>query len=73
MGDQRKSEKVTLEQRPQGSKGVNSINIRAKGILARREKGKCKIPEKLGWSTAKDGVIEDEVREVMGTGLCRAF
>lgn len=44
-----------MEQRPQGSKGVNSVNIRTKGILARREKGKCKIPETLGWSTAKDG------------------
>lgn len=55
MGDQRRSEKVTLEQRPQGSKGVNSINIRTKGIPARREKGKCKIPGPLGRSSAKDG------------------
>lgn len=45
---------MTLEQRPQGNKGVNSVDIGGKGILD-REKGKCKIPEtwlehSKGWS-----------------------
>lgn len=63
---------MTLEQRPQGSKRVDSVDIGGKGILD-KEKDKCKFPEMSGWSTAKDEVTEDEAREVMGTRLCRAF
>lgn len=69
-GHQRKSGKVTLEQTPLplGKQGRNLCRDGGKDVLGRE--GQVKFPETLGWSTAKDGVIEDEVREVMGTRLC---
>lgn len=66
-GHQRKSGKVTLAQTPLplGKQGRNLCRDGGKDVLGRE--GQIKFPEMLGWSTAKAGVIDDEVREVMGT------